>query len=34
MPAKLWSGKTGKLRYRWKDNFKMDLIEIGWNDVE
>jgi hypothetical protein len=34
MPAKLWSGKTGKPRYRWEDNFKMDRIEIVWKGVE
>lgn len=21
-------------RYRWKDNFKRDLTEIGWEDVD
>jgi hypothetical protein len=21
-------------RYRWVDNFKMDVLEIGWGDVD
>jgi len=24
----------GRLRYRWEDNIKMDLREIGWEDVD
>jgi hypothetical protein len=23
----------GRPRYRWKDNIKMELREMGWNDV-
>jgi hypothetical protein len=23
----------GRLRYRWEDNIKMDLREIGWGDT-
>jgi hypothetical protein len=23
----------GKLRHRWKDNFRMDVWEIEWEDV-
>jgi hypothetical protein len=23
----------GRSRYRWVDNIKMDLVEIGWGDV-
>jgi hypothetical protein len=24
----------GRLRYRWVDNIKMDLVEIGWGGVD
>jgi hypothetical protein len=24
----------GRLRRRWLDNIKMDLVEIGWGDVD
>jgi hypothetical protein len=24
----------GRARHRWVDNIKMDLVEIGWSDVD
>jgi hypothetical protein len=24
----------GRLRYRWVDNIRMDLVEVGWGDVD
>jgi hypothetical protein len=27
-------GPLGKPRRRWVDNIKMDLTEIGWDDVD
>jgi hypothetical protein len=27
-------GPLGRPRRRWVDNFKMDLREIGWNDMD
>jgi hypothetical protein len=26
--------QQGKPRYRWDDNIKMDLKEIGWGDMD
>jgi hypothetical protein len=24
----------GRPRYRWEDNIRMDLVEVGWGDVD
>jgi hypothetical protein len=35
MHTKFWSGNLrGKHRRTWEDNIRMDLREIGWEDVD
>jgi hypothetical protein len=29
-----WKSPLGRLRCRWKNNIRMDLREIGWEDVD
>jgi hypothetical protein len=29
-----WQRNQRKTKYRWVDNIKMDLAEIGWDDVD
>jgi hypothetical protein len=29
-----WKGPLGSPRHRWVDNIRMDLVEVGWGDVD